>query len=194
MNDVKSDSLHDDLLDLEQNVPMGRISQLFVQYIIQDSEFRRSLQYVRSAEFSDAWNQFLTIGKVHQLLSYMINAGLTVDKVLYMFAEFTGIEPPSVVFKRSIGKTGGLNAFVDDVIEAVALSQVKTITEEKKKLSPEFLQMTETMNSDEYKRLYAEALDDPEVRLLQEKLRIYGIEIPKLLDLMKAFFGWSAFF
>ncbi|XP_055549471.1 protein G12-like [Wyeomyia smithii] len=191
---VYSVSLQEDLLDLELNVPKEKISQLFVQYIIQDVQFRHSIRYVRSDEFSDTWNQFLELAKVHQLLLYMQNAGLPIDKVLHMFAGFTGIQPPSTKFKRSLIKRGGLNAFIEDVVQVVAQSDVKTMTEEKKRLSSQFLEMTEKLNSDEYKRLFTEAFDDPDVIILQQELQTYDIELPKLLELMKAFFGWSAFF
>lgn len=56
----------------------------------------------------------------------------------------------------AITKRVGLNAFIDDVVRVVALSEVKIIAEEKKRLNPQFLHMTEKMNSDEYRRLYAE--------------------------------------
>ncbi|XP_058815030.1 protein G12-like [Topomyia yanbarensis] len=196
LHSVAPTSVRDELIDLQNHVPMDLISRLFIEYLVQDAEFRRTIHYVRSREFSATWNDFLLTPKAQKLLSFLLDAELPVDEVLNLFADFVGAERPrKPLSKRFIKlRRGGVNSFIDAVIEAVTSSEVKPINEQKENTNPLYKEMTEKVNSMEYQQLLAETFEDPEVMAIQDELRVFDIEIPRLLDLMKAFFGWSAFF
>ncbi|KAL1404544.1 hypothetical protein pipiens_005312 [Culex pipiens pipiens] len=188
-------SLQDDLNDLQQHVPMAQIQELFVRYLMADPEFRQTVQYFRGPEFANMWNRFLEVPKVRELFTYMASAGLMVNEALEMFAGFTGMEKPRTKFRRSIApKSGGFRAFIAEVVELCSSSDLTSAHEAKKASSSQYREMVSKFEAPEFKRLLAEASDDPQVKPLQDELSSYGIDFDVLFELWKSFFGWSSIF
>lgn len=79
-----------DLIGIRESLPIERLQILLAEYLVHDPQFRRTVQYVRSAEFVEVWNKFLEIEKVQKLLRYIDDAGLPVSRVLGMLSDFAG--------------------------------------------------------------------------------------------------------
>ncbi|XP_055642905.1 protein G12-like [Toxorhynchites rutilus septentrionalis] len=192
---VSSGSLRDELIELKEHVPIDRLQVLFAEYLIHDPEFRRTIGYIRSEQFSDTWNRFLEVRTVQQLLTYLADAGFPVSEVLALFAKFTGAERPRMMFKRfAVIRKGGLSAFIEDAIKIISTSDAQKVYEQKRKSCPQYKEMVEKLQAAEFKVLLREVIDDPEVKILQEKIKLHGIDLQKLVDMVKSFFGWSSLF
>ncbi|XP_065081012.1 protein G12-like [Ochlerotatus camptorhynchus] len=181
-----------DLIGIQQSLPIDRLRILLAEYLVHDPQFRRTIQYMGSVEFSEAWNKFMEIEKVKELLRYIDDAGLPVNRVLNMLSDFTGTRSR---VKRFIQlRKGGLSAFVDDAIKIVSSSDMMGVHEKNKNNNPQYKGITDKLTAPEFGRLIREVLDDPEVQAIQEQVKPHGIDIEKLLDLFKAFFGWNELF
>ncbi|KXJ70256.1 hypothetical protein RP20_CCG024304 [Aedes albopictus] len=180
--------LRSELIQLHQSIPLDRLRILLAEYIVQDAQFRRSLQYMRSPEFAEVWNRFVNNEKVRVWLQYIDDAGLPVNKVLAMFTEFTG----TARVKRFIQKRkGGLSAFVDDALKIVSSSEMVEFHEMQKSSNPQYKETIDKLTAPEFGQMMKDILEDPEVIEIQEQVRKHGIDIAKLVDLIKSFFGWN---
>ncbi|XP_019560947.2 protein G12 [Aedes albopictus] len=180
--------IRSELIQLHQSIPLDRLRILLAEYIVQDAQFRRSLQYMRSPEFGEVWNRFVNNEKVRVWLQYIDDAGLPVNKVLAMFTDFTG----TARVKRFIQKRkGGLSAFVDDALKIVSSSEMVEFHEMQKSSNPQYKETIDKLTAPEFGQMMKDILEDPEVIEIQEQVRKHGIDIAKLVDLIKSFFGWN---
>nr|XP_029732638.1 protein G12-like [Aedes albopictus] len=180
--------IRSELIQLHQSIPLDRLRILLAEYIVQDAQFRRSLQYMRSPEFGEVWNRFVNNEKVRVWLQYIDDAGLPVNKVLAMFTDFTG----TARVKRFIQKRkGGLSAFVDDALKIVSSSEMVEFHEIQKTSNPQYKETIDKLTAPEFGQMMKDILEDPEVIEIQEQVRKHGIDIAKLVDLIKSFFGWN---
>nr|XP_019551076.2 protein G12 [Aedes albopictus] len=180
--------IRSELIQLHQSIPLDRLRILLAEYIVQDAQFRRSLQYMRSPEFAEVWNRFVNNEKVRVWLQYIDDAGLPVNKVLAMFTDFTG----TARVKRFIQKRkGGLSAFVDDALKIVSSSEMVEFHEMQKSSNPQYKETIDKLTAPEFGQMMKDILEDPEVIEIQEQVRKHGIDIAKLVDLIKSFFGWN---
>ncbi|EAT37596.1 AAEL010438-PA [Aedes aegypti] len=180
-----------ELIQIQQSIPLDRLRILLAEYIVQDPQFRRSIQYMRSAEFAEVWNRFVNNVKVRAWLQYIDDAGLPVNKVLGIFTDFTGTNR----VKRFIPKRqGGLSAFVDDALKIVSSSDMMGMHEEKKSTNPQYKELIDKLTAPEFGQMMKEITEDPEVIEIQEQVGKHGIDLKKLIDLFKTFFGWNQLF
>ncbi|XP_062551697.1 protein G12-like [Armigeres subalbatus] len=183
-----------ELIQIQQSFPLDQLRILLAEYLVHDPQFRRSIQYMRSVEFAEVWNRFLNNDKVQEWLQYIEDAGLPVNKVIAMFSDLTGSKKPAR-FRRFIQiRKGGLSAFVDDALKIVSSSNLVDLHEAKKQSNPQYKELMDKLTAPEFGQMMKEIVEDPEVIAIQKQVKKHGIDIEKLLDLFKTFFGWKQIF
>lgn len=169
--------IRSELIQLHQSIPLDRLRILLAEYIVQDAQFRRSLQYMRSPEFAEVWNRFVNNEKVRVWLQYIDDAGLPVNKVLAMFTDFTGTARVKrcemgwdvaanatfntyvLLFITVIQKRkGGLSAFVDDALKIVSSSEMVEFHEMQKTSNPQYKETIDKLTAPEFGQMMKDIL------------------------------------
>ncbi|KFB45603.1 AGAP006187-PA-like protein [Anopheles sinensis] len=184
-----SRSLQDDLDDFVALLPLDDLLNLALRYLLTDKEVQDALLYLQGDEFATVWDQFFALTEVRDLLNYLEDAGVPAYESLNVVAEFLGLTPLNPSVKRL--RTGGLNGLLDEALALLPHEELEALFEEKMQTSPEFKALFEKLQSFEYKQLVDLFENSAEVQALVQKLRDHGIDVDRIVELVKAFFGWK---
>uniref|UniRef100_A0AAG5D0U6 Protein G12 n=1 Tax=Anopheles atroparvus TaxID=41427 RepID=A0AAG5D0U6_ANOAO len=182
-------SLQDDLDDFVALLPLEDLASLALRYLLTDEEVQEAFLYLQGEEFAAVWDQFFALTEVRDLLNYLEDAGVPAYESLNAVAAFLGL-PALKPTVRSL-RTGGLNGLLDEALALLPHEELEALFEDKLQTSPEFKALFEKLQSFEYKQLVDLFENSAEVQALVQKLRDHGIDVDRIVELVKAFFGWK---
>nr|6XRX_A Chain A, Maltose/maltodextrin-binding periplasmic protein, Mosquito protein AZ1 [synthetic construct] len=184
-------ALKDDFQEFVDLVPVDKLVNVALQYLVSDKEFKEFFGYLQGEEFSAVWDQFFALNEVKDVLNYLEAADLAVYDALNTVADFLGLHhvKPTVHTLR----TGGLTGFFDETVALLPLDKFEALFEEKLKTSPEFKAFFEKLRNLDYQKFVDFHNNSKEVQGFLQKLRSYGLDVDGFFNLVAGFFGWGKF-
>nr|AAK72505.2 putative protein G12 [Aedes aegypti] len=184
-------ALKDDFQEFVDLVPVDKLVNVALQYLVSDKEFKEFFGYLQGEEFSAVWDQFFALNEVKDVLNYLEAADLAVYDALNTVADFLGLHhvKPTVHSLR----TGGLTGFFDETVALLPLDKFEALFEEKLKTSPEFKAFFEKLRNLDYQKFVDFHNNSKEVQGFLQKLRSYGLDVDGFFNLVAGFFGWGKF-
>ncbi|XP_055608939.1 protein G12-like [Uranotaenia lowii] len=189
-----SRSLQSDLDEFVQLLPFEKIVNIALKYFLIDAEVKAAVEYILGPEFGTIWDQVFSLREVLDILDYLQDAGIDAYGAINDLADLIGVnhvEPsrPGVV-SRTVS-TRGLNALIDEVLSVLPKDELLALFEQKLQTSAEFKAFFEKIQSTEFKNLVEFFNNSAKLQSLFQKLREHGVDVDKIIELIKGFFGWN---
>nr|ABV44704.1 PpMVP1 [Phlebotomus papatasi] len=179
--------LQQDFEDFLALVPVDDLVKLGVDYLMNDKEFQATFAYLQGTEFAKVWEKFFKVKEVKEVLKFVEDAGLDVFAFLNEFGHFFNLPPVNPIHSR---RGTGLTGFVNDALALLPKDKLVALFEEKLQTSPEFKALYEKLTSAEFNTLAQNFLNSKEVQGYFQTLKEHGVDVVKVFQLVKEFFGW----
>lgn len=167
--------LQDDLNDFYELLPIDEITNLALDYFINDEEVQSAFFYLRGEEFKVIWVQLVNNKDIRNIVRYLQDSGLDVVTSLNDFANIFGLQQ-FPAFTEFLGKfnfhfiyffsiyfysicsatkkiAGGINGLLQDIIALLPLDKIKNLYQEKMKTSTEFKELINKLHSVDFKNI-----------------------------------------
>ncbi|XP_058461871.1 protein G12-like [Malaya genurostris] len=188
-----STSLQDDLDEFVELLPMDKITTVAIHYFLTDREVRAAVQYLRGPEFATIWDQVFSLQEVRDILNYLEQEGVHAYQALNDLAKLLGVKPiKPVKLEDSLSvSTRGLNDLIEDVVALIPTDELLALYEKKMSSSDQFKAFYNMLNSTDFHKFEELFNSSPELQSMFRKLREYGVDVDRFLDLIKGFFDWG---
>ncbi|XP_023246877.1 uncharacterized protein LOC106636262 [Copidosoma floridanum] len=185
----ESEDLRDDLEDfIWAKVPIDRLADKIVDYLLGDRDFQDVVKYMLSDEFRDTQADIEKLPEMKAVLQYLESVGMDVYEWINAFHELIGLPR---IEKLSGGGyiTGGITGLIMDIKRILPLVELRKLYDEKLKTSRKFREFIERLETKELQN-FVNALGKHEgFNKWLKKLQVKGVDFDQVLEILGAIIG-----
>lgn len=167
------------------------IQEEIAAWIQNDTEVAAVYNYFNSTNFSNAWDVVSADEEIIQFVRWIESTGVDIIGFFNRLAERFGLRPfepatPTPV-SRAINRSWEI--FVEAILALYPREEIHALFTELKLTNPEFAQFLAKFNNLEGAfKLLAE---NPAVQQVGDDLRELGVDVDRLREILREFFGWE---
>lgn len=151
--------LRSDLKDFSGLIPRRRIGFLAARYYIFDPRFRQAVEFVRSDEFTQTWQQVRAAPDFVNVINYLTEYGsgyditTLVDSLINRLRAFqlSRTVPVELMLRRD------LTTFLRDVLQSLPRTRIYSLMSQKVRQGGEFAKLYKALRNKEFKELVQRA-------------------------------------
>lgn len=177
-----------DMMDFQSLYPVREFKRI-TRAAYKDPAFRSTIEYLHTPEFHAIVETIMETSEIEAIANYTMNAdwpwlNKSFDDAIRMIeAEGNGVSSRNTV-------SGGLDAFLDAIIAVLPKEQLRALFDEKMAKGSVFRACVDILTTDEFKGLLENAQNSPVLRAQFQLLAAQGINVEKVIQTNKAFFGF----
>ncbi|PSN29414.1 hypothetical protein C0J52_28022, partial [Blattella germanica] len=153
-------------------------------------EVQAAVAYLQSDEFETIVVTLDALPELQNFLNFLEANGLNAIDFLNGIHDLLGIPHIPVSGRRHHLRRGvGITGLIDDVLAILPIDDLKALFNEKLETSPDFLSLYNAIKSPEFQSIVQTLNAMPEYQNLLEKLREKGVDVDKIIELIRALFG-----
>ncbi|KAH8284741.1 hypothetical protein KR054_000510 [Drosophila jambulina] len=188
-----SADLRSDLKDFAALVPRRRIGFIAARYYIFDPRFRQAVEFVRSNEFTNTWQQVRAAPDFVNIINYLTEHGsgydvtTLVDRLIDRLKAFqlSRTVPVELMLRRD------LTTFLRDTLQSLPRTRIYSLMAQKVRQSGEFAKLYKALRSKEFKDLVQRARYSAELKAPLRKLSQKSINVDELLQILFEIISWG---
>uniref|UniRef100_UPI00035AC992 Green fluorescent protein n=1 Tax=Blattella germanica TaxID=6973 RepID=UPI00035AC992 len=182
-------NLQDDLQDFLALIPVDQIIAIATDYLANDAEVQAAVAYLQSDEFETIVVALDALPELQNFLNFLEANGLNAIDFLNGIHDLLGIPHiPVSGRKYHIRRGVGITGLIDDVLAILPIEDLKALFNEKLETSPDFLALYNAIRSPEFQSIVQTLNAMPEYQNLLQKLREKGVDVDKIIELIRALF------
>ncbi|XP_053970639.1 protein G12-like [Hylaeus volcanicus] len=168
-------TLANELQDFLDLLPKCDVIDLSKAYVARDKEIQAMKKIIDSEESKEYIRDILKYPEVKRLLNYTQERGVDTNELLQKLNESFYIEPITP-FATSRNISGGINGFVNNVLELVPVEMLHSLFEERMRTSAVFSSFVKELISPKHRNVYRLAMMDKRFLNLAMKAEKAGID------------------
>ena len=179
--------MDDDLQDFLKLIPIDKIKEIVLDYVLNDPEVQSLLAYAQSEDFKNLVLRVEAIPGYIDFINYLEDSGVHAYAYINSIHEIVGLPPLERQFLLRRGT--GLRGMIDDIISILPLDDLRALFDEKLATSPDFQNLVKRVQSPEFQALLDQLRNDPEYQNVLKDLKSRGIDVDKVIELLRSLFG-----
>ncbi|XP_063986109.1 uncharacterized protein LOC135167154 [Diachasmimorpha longicaudata] len=183
----ESRSLTDDVDDFLSLLPLEKIIPVIQEYLQNDKEVQKVLEYIKTEDFKNLVLQVESIPDVVAFIKYLKGFGLDVTDLINKVNEVIGL--PAMIPTRRIAISGGMAGLVKDIKNLLPLQEIKAMYYNKLKNSEAFRNVIETLKSPRFQKFVDTLAVNKEVQHIVKTLKEHNVDVHVILDLVTKILG-----
>jgi len=181
--------LHKDIQEFIDLVPLEKVIQITLQYFTEDKDFQRMIEYFRSEEFKQLVKEVEALPEVKVFMDYVHNAGIDIYKMVNDLNSALKLPPLTAPSYFGTYITGGINGYIQDILNVLPQQQLRDLYEKKLKTSEAFADLVAQLKSDNFQQLVNQIYNNPIFQELLTHARTEGIDLIKIKNLLESLWG-----
>ncbi|EDW74010.2 uncharacterized protein Dwil_GK21600 [Drosophila willistoni] len=185
--------LRSDLRDFLSLVPKRRLNYVVARYYIFDPKFRQSIEYVRSEEFLQTWQQIRQSPDFMQIVEYVTEHGSgyditrLIDRIPQRLRAYqlSRLVPVDMVLNRD------LTTFLSELMQTLPRAQIYSLISRKVRENGDFAKLYKALRQPEFRQLVDKAKNSPDLREPLNRLRRKNINVDEIIQLVFELLSWG---
>lgn len=167
------------------------IQEEIAAWIQNDTEVAAVYNYFNSSNFSDAWDVVSANEEIGQFVRWIESTGVDIIGLLNRLAERFGLTPfePAIPTPVSRVNNRTWDSFVEAILALYPREEIHELFTSLKLTNPEFAQFL--VKFDNLEGAFKLLAEDPAVVQVGADLRELGVDVDRLREALREFFGWE---
>ncbi|XP_015127123.1 uncharacterized protein LOC107048468 [Diachasma alloeum] len=183
----QTQSLADDLDDFLSLLPLEKIIPLVQEYLKNDKEVQKVLEYMKTEDFKKLVLQIESIPDVVNFLKYLKESGLDVIDLVNKLNDLIELPPMKPITRVAI--SGGIAGLVADIKSLLPYEEIKAMYYDKLKTSEDFKNLIERLKSPKLQAIVDTLAANKEVQYIVKTLKAHKVDVDVLFDLISKVLG-----
>lgn len=160
-------------------------------WIDNDTEVAAVYDYFSSGNFSDAWDVVSANQEIVQFVRWIESTGVEIIELFNRLAERFGLKPfvPANPTPASRVLNRSWESFVEAILALYPQEEIHALFTELKLTNPEFAQFL--IKFDNLEGAFKLLAETPELQQVGTDLRGLGVDVDRLREALREFFGWE---
>lgn len=185
--------LHEDLQDILDLIPVDKIVEVAVDYLLHDKELEKFLDELGKANvFKDLLVDFEAIPEVINLFDYLHKEGLNVYQIINEINKVFRIKeliPPNSPYSLEEKRTGGVRGFLVDLKKQFDSDAFISIYVDKLKVSTAFVNFINQLKSDNFQQIVNKVCKIKAFQFIVSSLKDKSVNLKIVGDVLYLLFG-----
>ncbi|ALC41680.1 CG15712 [Drosophila busckii] len=185
--------LRADLREFMALVPRRRINYIAARYYIFDPRFRQSVEFIRSADFAQTWQQLRQAPDFADLIDYVTESGSgydvtsIVDKLPNRLRSYhiSRVVPVELMLRRD------LSTFLREALQTLPRAQIYSLMSRKLREGKQFAKLYKALRQPEFSELVQTARHSKELQAPLLKLSKKHINVDEIIQIVFELISWG---
>ncbi|KAH8269404.1 hypothetical protein KR018_002500 [Drosophila ironensis] len=185
--------LKTDLRDFVPLVPRRRIAFLAARYYIFDPKFRKSVEFIRSEEFINTWQQVRATPDFGNIINYLseYGSGYDITSLVDSLPTFLRKFQLSRTVSTELMLRRDLTTFLRDVLQSLPRTRIYSLMAQKVRQGQEFATLYKAVRNNEFYELVQRARHSRQLQAPLWKFKQNFINVDELIQVLFELISWG---
>lgn len=179
----------DILRHMWSQVPTDKVSELLIDYLVEDTDFQKVVKYMLDEEFKEYLVDIEELQEIKDLLKFLNETGVDSYGFLNKLHDLVGLVRKLPFSARSDKISGGLDGLMNDVMDILPLPELYKYYDEKMENSPKFKEWTDRINTRELQNAVTALGKNKGWNKWLDELEKMNLDVNQLAELVGAITG-----
>ncbi|XP_063701562.1 protein G12-like [Culicoides brevitarsis] len=190
--DLLIGTLQMDLYEFVDLVPVHEVNEILERYYISDTSIRKVYDFIGKYNYSFVDTKLTELIEVKRALRFFKRKNINLDEFKQYLYERFGPHKINITFETiKYSNYSGFYAMVDDILDEIPHDELVTLFFEKMETSNDFSDFLNWIGGEDFEEMKNALRLNKEVQRFVFGLRNNGVDIIKLFNILKNYFGFG---